>query len=124
MSKYIDNTPKKENNTESKKTNLGENEVKINVVKPADNNHIFQPINFVEPGLPTSITTNIDTNTYDVWADKTNNDDKQVDKESENSDEESIDIDEVFKDHINIAFVSALSIVGLFIFFRMFQKSR
>ena len=125
MSKYIDNTPKKENNTESKKTNLGENEVKMNTIKPVDSNpHIFQPVNFYEAGLPTSITTNIDTNTYDVLADKTNKDDMRVDKESENSDEESIDIDEIFKDHINIAFVSALSIVGLFIFFRMFQKSR
>ena len=127
MSEYIDNTPKKENKKESKNTNLGETEVKMNVIKPIDSNRVFQSVNFTEVGFPTSITTNVDTNTYDVLADTkdvNNSDDSTDDKESDNSDNESIDIDEIFKDHINIAFVSTLSIVGLFILFRMFQKSR
>ena len=127
MSEYIDNTPKKENQKESKNTNLGETEVKMNAIKPIDSNRIFQSVNFTEVGFPTSITTNVDRNTYDVLADTkeaTNSDDSTDDKESDNSDNESIDIDEIFKDHINIAFVSALSLVGLFILFRMIQKSR
>ena len=127
MSEYIDNTPKKENKKESKNTNLGETEVKMNTIKPIDSNRIFQSVNFTEVGFPTSITTNIDTNTYDVLADTkdvNNSDDSTDDKESDNSDNESIDIDEIFKDHINIAFVSTLSLVGLFILFRMIQKSR
>jgi hypothetical protein len=128
MSEYIDNTPKKENKKESKNTNLGETEVKMNAIKPIDSNRIFQSVNFTEVGFPTSITTNVDTNTYDVLADTkdaNNSDDSTDDKESDNSDNESIDIDEIiFKDHINIAFVSTLSLVGLFILFRMIQKSR
>ena len=127
MSKYIDNTPKKENKQESKKTNLGETGVKINAIKPADSNRTFKYINFTEIGLPTSITTNVDTNTYDVLAD-TNESSKTISKEndteSDDSDNDSIDIDEIFKDHINIAFIGTLSIVGLFILFRMIQKSR
>jgi hypothetical protein len=127
MSKYIDNTPKKENKQESKNTNLGETGVKINTIKPADSNRTFKYIKFTEVGLPTSITTNVDTNTYDVLADtnessKTNS--KENDTESDDSDNDSIDIDEIFKDHINIAFIGTLSIVGLFILFRMIQKSR
>ena len=128
MKNYIDNIPKKENNKESKNTNLGETEVKMNTVKPIDSNHTFQSINFDEVSFPTSITTNDDENTYDVLADKNDKDviqdDNETDKEPDNSDEESVDIDGIFKDHINIAFVSTLSIVGLFILFRMFQKSR
>ena len=131
MSKYIDNTPKKENNKESKNTNLGETEVKMNAIKPVDSNRIFKSVNFVEVGFSTSITTNGDTNTYDVLSD-TKEDASQEEvsteaeenKESDDSDDESIDIDDLFKDHINIAFVSTLSIVGLFILFRMIQKSR
>ena len=127
MSEYIDNTPKKENKKESKNTNLGETEVNMNAIKPIDSNRIFQSVNFTEVGFPTSITTNVDTNTYDVLADTkdvNNSDDSTDDKESDNSDNESIDIDEVFKDHINIAFIGTLSIVGLFILFRMILKSR
>ena len=127
MSEYIDNTTKKENKKESKNTNLGETEVNMNAIKPIDSNRVFQSVNFTEVGFPTSITTNVDTNTYDVLADTkdaNNSDDSTDDKESDNSDNESIDIDEVFKDHINIAFIGTLSIVGLFILFRMIQKSR
>ena len=131
MSKYIDNTPKKENKQESKNTNLGETEVKMNAIKPVDSNGIFKSVNFVEVGFPTSITTNGDTNTYDVLSDTKEEASPEVvsteaeeKKESDDSDDESIDIDEIFKDHINIAFVSTLSIVGLFILFRMIQKSR
>ena len=66
MSDYIDNTPKKENKKGSKKSNLGETEVKMNAIKPADSNHIFQSVSFAEVGIPMSITANVDTNTYDV----------------------------------------------------------
>ena len=131
MSDYIDNTPKKENKKGSKKSNLGETEVKMNAIKPADSNHIFQSVSFAEVGIPMSITANVDTNTYDVLADTnetTNkevlNEDKENDEESNASDDESIDINEIFQGHINILFVSSLSIVGLFILFRMIQKSR
>ena len=131
MSNYIDNTPKKENKKGSKKSNLGETEVKMNTIKPADSNHIFQSVSFYEVGIPTSITANVDTNTYDVLADTNEtpdeevlNEDKENDEESNASDDESIDINEIFQGHINILFVSSLSIVGLFILFRMIQKSR
>jgi len=131
MSDYIDNTPKKENKKGSKKSNLGETEVKMNAIKPADSNHIFQSVSFTEVGIPMSITANVDTNTYDVLADTNEtpdeevlNEDKENDEESNASDDESIDINEIFQGHINILFVSSLSIVGLFILFRMIQKSR
>lgn len=131
MSDYIDNTPKKENKKGSKKSNLGETEVKMNAIKPADSNHIFQSVSFAEVGIPMSITANVDTNTYDVLADTNEtpdeevlNEDKENDEESNASDDESIDINEIFQGHINILFVSSLSIVGLFILFRMIQKSR
>ena len=103
----------------------------MNAIKPVDSNGIFKSVNFVEVGFPTTITTNGDTNTYDVLSDTKEEASPEVvsteaeeKKESDDSDDESIDIDEIFKDHINIAFVSALSIVGLFILFRMIQKSR
>ena len=131
MSDYIDNTPKKENKKGSKKSNLGETEVKMNAIKPADSNHIFQSVSFTEVGIPMSITANVDTNTYDVLADTNEtpdegvlNEDKENDEESNPSDDESIDINEIFQGHINILFVSSLSIIGLFILFRMIQKSR
>jgi len=128
MSDYIDNTPKKENTKESKNSNLGETEIKMSSIKPADSNQIFQSVSFAEVGFPTSITANADTNTYDVLAETSDkeesNDDKENDEESNDSDDESIDINEIFQGHINILFVSSLSIVGLFILFRMIQKSR
>ena len=128
MSDYIDNTPKKENTKESKKSNLGETEIKMSAIKPADSNQIFQSVNFTEVGFPTSITANVDTNTYDVLAETSDkeesSDDKENDGESNDSDDESIDVNEIFQGHINILFVSSLSIVGLFILFRMIQKSR
>lgn len=131
MSDYIDNTPKKDNKKENKKTDLGETAINMNAIEPADSNQIFQSVNFSEIGFSTSITANADTNTYDVLTDTNEtteedggSEDNENDEESNPSDDESIDIDEIFKGHINILFMSSLSIVGLFILFRMIQKSR
>lgn len=129
MSDYIDNTPKKENTKESKKTNLGENSTNMNDIKPMDGKYQYQTVRFTEVAFPTLITANADTNTYDVVADtgespkEGENDEEGSDSDSD-SDDESIDINEIFQGHINIMFVSSLSIVGLFILYRMIQKSR
>lgn len=132
MSDYIDNTPKKENTKESKKTNLGENSTNMNDIKPMDGKYQYQTVRFTEVAFPTLITANADTNTYDVVADtgespkegeNEENEEEGSDSDSD-SDDESIDINEIFQGHINIMFVSSLSIVGLFILYRMIQKSR
>jgi hypothetical protein len=127
MSDYIDNTPKKENTKESKKTNLGENSTNMNDIKPMDGKYQYQTVRFTEVAFPTLITANADTNTYDVVAD-TGESPKEGENDEEgsdsDSDDESIDINEIFQGHINIMFVSSLSIVGLFILYRMIQKSR
>ena len=129
MSDYIDNTPKKENTKESKKTNLGENSTNMNDIKPMDGKYQYQTVRFTEVAFPTLITANADTNTYDVVADtgespkEGENEEEGSDSDSD-SDDESIDINEIFQGHINIMFVSSLSIVGLFILYRMIQKSR
>lgn len=127
MSDYIDNTPKKENTNESKKTNLGENSTNMNDIKPMDGKHQYQTVRFTEVAFPTLITANADTNTYDVVADTDESPQEDVNDEEgsdSDSDDESIDINEIFQGHINIMFVSSLSIVGLFILYRMIQKSR
>ena len=121
MSDYIDNTPKKDNKKENKKTDLGETAINMNAIEPADSNQIFQSVNFSEIGFS---TYDVLTDTNETTEEDGGSEDNENDEESNASDDESIDIDEIFKGHINILFMSSLSIVGLFILFRMIQKSR
>lgn len=136
MQKSIDNIP------HVSRTNvlsyLGKSQPSFTQVKAFEATNVFSPTKFegmTNIHFDTLIKEKKDTNTYEVLTEssedkkETEKEDKKVEKDdSEDSDkeedEENNDIQVVFKDSLNSAFVGTLSIVGLFILYRMIQKSR
>lgn len=136
MHKSIDNIPHV--NRTNVLSYLGKSQPSFNQVKAFEATNEFSPTKFegmTNINFDTLIKEKEDTNTYEVLTESPDNkkenekEDKEVEKEdSEDSDkeedEENNDIQVVFKDNLNSAFVGTLSIVGLFILYRMIQKSR
>jgi len=128
MKTYIDNIPNKENNNKVKPT-LGENKNQIRAIKPADvkssnSTSAFNSISKVS--FPTIITSDNEYyKKYTVLTNETESEKELTKKDSEESDDDSIDVDEIFNvDYLSSLFIGTLSIVGLFIFYRMIQKSK
>tara|TARA_Y100000389_G_C17188978_1_gene377863 strand:+ start:272 stop:640 length:369 start_codon:yes stop_codon:yes gene_type:complete len=122
MPQVIDNIPNKEN--QNKEVHLGK---QLKLIHPeaftAKEYNSFKSVSKVT--FPTVITSDIDyNNKYNVLVDEKNEKGKKKTEEEEESDDESIDVNEIFKQDINMLFIGALSIIGLFVFYRMIQKSR
>lgn len=120
MSQVIDNIPNKENN--NKEVPLGK---QLKLIRPEaftpKEYNSFKSVSKVT--FPTVITSDVDYyNKYNVLVEDKNEKGKK--KTEEESDDESIDVNEIFKQDINMLFIGALSIIGLFVFYRMIQKSR
>jgi hypothetical protein len=135
MQTTIDNIPHVKHNKVL--SSLGKNDPSFDVIKAFETNKVFSPTaieSFSNINFDTIIKTNKDTNTYEVLTDpnedeSSNNTDTKKEGEDSDSDKEynevdNIDIDAMFKHDLNFAFISTLSIVGLFILYRMIQKSR
>ena len=136
MQKSIDNIPHV--NRTNVLSYLGKSQPSFNMVKAFEATNVFSPTNFegmTNINFDTLIKEKKDTNTYEVLTEssedkkETEKEDKEVEKEDnedsdKEEDEENNDIQVVFKDSLNSAFVGTLSIVGLFILYRMIQKSR
>lgn len=128
MKTYIDNIPSKENNKKAEPT-LGETLEPFSVIKPVEakstkNTSAFESISNVS--FPTIITSDNETSKkYAVLSNETHSEKELTKKDREESDDESIDVNEIFNvDYLNNLFIGTLSIVGLFIFYRMIQKSK
>jgi len=122
MPQVIDNIPNKEN--KNKELPLGKQLKLIHpeAFTPKEYNS-FKSVSKVT--FPTVITSDDDYyNKYNVLVDEKNEKGKKKTEEEEESDDESIDVNEIFKQDINMLFIGALSIIGLFVFYRMIQKSR
>lgn len=122
MSQVIDNIPNKEN--KNKEVPLGK---QLKLIRP----EAFTPKEYnsfksvTKVTFPTVITSDVDYyNKYNVLVEDKNEKGKKKTEEEEESDDESIDVNEIFKQDINMLFIGALSIIGLFVFYRMIQKSR
>jgi len=140
MQKSIDNIPHV--NRTNVLSYLGKSQPSFNQVKAFEATNVFSPTKFegmTNINFDTLIKEKKGTNTYEVLTEssedkkETEKEDKEVEKEDnedsdkeedEDEDEENNDIQVVFKDSLNSAFVGTLSIVGLFILYRMIQKSR
>jgi hypothetical protein len=136
MQKSIDNIPHV--NRTNVLSYLGKSQPSFNMVKAFEATNVFSLTNFegmTNINFDTLIKEKKDTNTYEVLTEssedkkETEKEDKEVEKEDnedsdKEEDEENNDIQVVFKDSLNSAFVGTLSIVGLFILYRMIQKSR
>lgn len=136
MPKSIDNIPHV--NRTNVLSYLGKSQPSFNMVKAFEATNVFSPTIFegmTNINFDTLIKEKKDTNTYEVLTEssedkkETEKEDKEVEKEDnedsdKEEDEENNDIQVVFKDSLNSAFVGTLSIVGLFILYRMIQKSR
>lgn len=136
MQKSIDNIPHV--NRTNVLSYLGKSQPSFNMVKAFEATNVFSPTIFegmTNINFDTLIKEKKDTNTYEVLTEssedkkETEKEDKEVEKEDnedsdKEEDEENNDIQVVFKDSLNSAFVGTLSIVGLFILYRMIQKSR
>jgi len=135
MQKSIDNIPHV--NRTNVLSYLGKSQQSFNQVKAFEATNEFSPTKFegmTNINFDTLIKEKKDTNTYEVLTESPDNKkenekedkDKEVNKEDSDKeeDEENNDIQVVFKDSLNSAFVGTLSIVGLFILYRMIQKSR
>lgn len=136
MQKSIDNIPHV--NRTNVLSYLGKSQPSFNQVKAFEATNVFSPTKFegmTNINFDTLIKEKKGTNTYEVLTEssedkkETEKEDKEVEKEdNEDSDKEEVeennDIQVVFKDSLNSAFVGTLSIVGLFILYRMIQKSR
>lgn len=117
MPQVIDNIPNKEN--KNKEVPLGKQlkPIRPKAFTPKEYNS-FKSVSKVT--FPTVITSDIDYyNKYNVLVEEDENEETE-----EESDDESIDINEIFKRDINMLFIGTLSIIGLFMFYRMIQKSR
>lgn len=117
MPQVIDNIPNKEN--KNKEVPLGKQlkPIRPKAFTPKEYNS-FKSVTKVT--FPTVITSDIDYyNKYNVLVEEDENEETE-----EESDDESIDINEIFKRDINMLFIGTLSIIGLFMFYRMIQKSR
>ena len=128
MKTYIDNIPSKENNKKSEPT-LGETLKPFSTIKPADtktryNVSTFNGISNVS--FPTIITSDSDYyKKYAVLSNETSSEKELTKKDTDESDDDSIDVNDIFNvDYLSNVFIGTLSIVGLFIFYRMIQKSR
>lgn len=117
MPQVIDNIPNKEK--KNKEVPLGKQlkPIRPKAFTPKEYNS-FKSVSKVT--FPTVITSDIDYyNKYNVLVEEDENEETE-----EESDDESIDINEIFKRDINMLFIGTLSIIGLFMFYRMIQKSR
>ena len=133
MQTPIDNIPHiKQNKVLS---SLGETQSSFSIIKGFEPKNLFSPTiveSMTDIQFDTIIKPNKDTNTYEVLTDPNDDDssnEKDDKKEGEDSDSDeaevdSIDIHTILKQDLNYAFVGTLSIVGLFILYRMIQKSR
>ena len=128
MKTYIDNIPSKETNKKSEPT-LGETLKPFSTIKPADtktryNVSTFNGISNVS--FPTIITSDSEYyKKYAVLSNETSSEKELTKKDTDESDDESIDVNDIFNvDYLSNVFIGTLSIVGLFIFYRMIQKSR
>jgi|TARA_B110000879_G_C10813800_1_gene371386 hypothetical protein len=131
MQKFIDNIPtKNDNRVES---DLGKRAVTSKVspaTKEANVTHTpFQ--NDYEKDDETSSVIKIDnlTKLFNVFTNITGDEKQEMDetkkKETTESDDDSVDINDIFKnDWLNNAFMGTISVLGLFIFYRIIQKSK
>ena len=131
MSKFIDNIPtKNENQIES---DLGKPLVTSNVypaTKEANVTHAPFQNDSVNKEEPVSIIK-LDkiTNMFTILSSITKGEKQEINEnKNENdteSDDESMDIEEVFKnDWLNNVFLGTVTIIGLFMFYRMIHKSK
>ena len=133
MQTTIDNIPHNKQNKIS--SSLGKTQPTFSLIKGFESKQIFSPTpikSMTNINFDTIIKTNKDTNTYEALTDPSDDDsgnEKDDEKEGEASDSEeadvdNIDIQSILKHDLNYAFIGTLSIVGLFILYRMIQKSR
>jgi hypothetical protein len=127
MKTYIDNIPskdKKNNEPTLDKTPTTFNAIKGLEPKTTYNMSKFKSLTNVS--FPTIITSDSEYyKKYAVLSNETPSEKELTKKEIDESDDESIDVNEIFKmDYLSNLFIGTLSIVGLFIFYRMIQKSR
>jgi hypothetical protein len=133
MQTQIDNIPHIKPNNVS--TNLGKTQPTFSVIKGFESKQVFSPTSIESMSninFDTIIKTNKDTNTYEVLTDPIDDDssnEKDEKKEGEDGDIEEVEVDviniqTIFKHDLNYAFIGTLSILGLFILYRMIQKSR
>lgn len=128
MKTYIDNIPSKENNKKSEPT-LGETLKPFSTIKPADTKTRYNVSTFnglSNVSFPTIITSDSDYyKKYAVLSNETSSEKELTKKDTDESDDDSIDVNDIFNvDYLSNVFIGTLSIVGLFIFYRMIQKSR
>ena len=128
MKTYIDNIPSKENNKKSEPT-LGETLKPFSTIKPADTKIRYNVSTFnglSNVSFPTIITSDSDYyKKYAVLSNETSSEKELTKKDTDESDDDSIDVNDIFNvDYLSNVFIGTLSIVGLFIFYRMIQKSR
>ena len=136
MQTHIDNIPHiKQNKVLS---SLGKIQSSFSVIKGFEPKKVFSPTSVESMSnikFDTIIKPNKDKNTYEVLTDPNEDEsskeiaDKEEGEEGEDSDNDeaeldSIDIQTILKQDLNFAFVGTLSIIGLFILYRMIQKSR
>ena len=132
MQKSIDNIPHV--NRTNVLSYLGKSQPSFNMVKAFEATNVFSLTNFegmTNINFDTLIKEKKDTNTYEVLTESSEDNKEDNSKEREHEEdseyeevEENNDIQLVFKDSLNTAFAGTLSIVGLFILYRMIQKSR
>ena len=132
MPKSIDNIPHV--NHTNMLSYLGKSQPSFNQVKAFEATNVFSPTKFegmTNIHFDTLIKEKKDTNTYEVLTESSEDNKEDNSKEREHEEdsedeevEENNDIQLVFKDSLNTAFAGTLSIVGLFILYRMIQKSR
>ena len=133
MQNYINNTPNKQNHTDM--PTLGKTIKPFSGIKPAETTTLFRRSAFKsisDISFPTIITTDSkSSNQYNVLTNRTRSEreltikeENESDEDDSDSDDESVNIQEIFKQDINLIFFGTLSIVGLFIFYRMIQKSK
>lgn len=129
MQKSIDNIPHV--NRTNVLSYLGKSQPSFTQVKAFEATNVFSPTKFegmTNIHFDTLIKEKKDTNTYEVLTESSEDKKENEKEDKEESEEEEVednnDIQVVFKDSLNSAFVGTLSIVGLFILYRMIQKSR
>ena len=129
MSKIIDNIPtKNENQIES---DLGKRVDTLNVypaTKQVNVTHTpFQNDYETKEEAVSIIKLDNMTNLFTILSSITNSEKQEINenKNEDESDDESMDIEEVFKnDWLNNMFLGTVTIIGLFMFYRMIHKSK
>ena len=120
----INNIPNKKNIIDHK--NLGKTELSFIQTEPFTPSNESDKLTSITTtnnnfDIPTIIREAINNNTYDVL---TNIEDEESDEKSEESDVNKIFHHDKINNRVNHLFIGSLSIIGLFILYRLIQKTK